>query len=49
MAAFLLLFGPDGAIMLDYNFFPTDQPMWLFAAYPRTVFTLTCRTKRSSH
>lgn len=33
-AMFLLLFGPDGAIMLAYHAFPVDQRMWLFDAFP---------------
>jgi hypothetical protein len=33
-AVFLLLFGPDGAVMLVYHAFPVDQRMWLFDAFP---------------
>lgn len=33
-AVFLLLFGPDGAVMLAYHAFPTDQRMRLFDAFP---------------
>jgi hypothetical protein len=33
-ALFLLLFGPDGAVMLAYQKFPVDQRMWLYESFP---------------